>query len=307
MRNGPVFIGATRLVSGLRELVDGYDAILCDVWGVVHDGRAAFAPACHALRRFRSMGGTVALVTNSPRPRKPIYAQLAELGVPRDAYDVLVTSGDVTLSFMAERGAAAVCHIGPARDHALFEALREQTGLRPQRVALAQAAYVLCTGLDHDERETPDDYRARLEEMRARALDFVCANPDLVVHVGDRLIYCAGALAARYAELGGRVLQAGKPHRPIYDRALLEIAAVRDGEASLGRVLAIGDAMRTDVKGAQDFGVDALLVTSGIHRDELHPGGVGGAASQALDAAAFEQFVAGAVRPPDAAIPRLIW
>ena len=306
MLNAPIVIGTTRLVAGLRELADSYDVILCDVWGVVHDGRAAFAPACDALRRFRSLGGSVALVTNSPRPRRPIFAQLAGLGVPREAFDVLVTSGDVTLSFMAERGEAPVRHIGPERDLALFEALRETSGLAPLRTDLASAEYVVCTGLDRDESETPDDYTIELTQMRARSLDFVCANPDLVVHVGDRLIFCAGALAQRYERMGGRVLQAGKPHRPIYERALEETAACRGASLDRKRVLAIGDAMRTDIRGAQDAGLDALFITSGIHRAELHPKHASDREA-ALDVASLEQFLNGAASAPKAAAARLCW
>jgi HAD superfamily hydrolase (TIGR01459 family) len=306
MLNEPAAIGATRLVSGLRDLANSYDAILCDVWGVVHDGQAAFAPACEALARFRQKGGRVALVTNAPRPRRPIFAQLAQLGVPREAFDVLVTSGDVTLSFMAERQNAPVFHIGPDRDLALFEALREEMGFRPPRVRLSEADYVLCTGLNRDDIETPDDYATQLSDMRARSLDFVCANPDLVVHVGDRLIFCAGALAASYEGMGGRVLQAGKPHSPIYDRALSEIAALREAPVDRSRTLAIGDAMRTDIRGACDAGLDALFITSGIHREELHPTG-GKNRNDTLDHSAFEQFLDAADRRPTAALAKLIW
>lgn len=306
MPNAPGLIGSTKIVAGLRELAGSYDTILCDVWGVVHDGRAAFAPACDALGRFREGGGRVALVTNAPRPRRPIFTQLAGLGVPRTAFDVLVTSGDVTLSFIAERGNAPLRHIGPERDLALFDALREETGLSPRRLPLAEAAYVVCTGLDRDDVETPDDYTAELAEMRVRSLDFVCANPDLVVHVGERLIYCAGALAQRYQEMGGRVLQAGKPHRAIYDRALSEISVVRGAPVDRSRTLAIGDAMRTDIQGAGDAGLAALFITSGIHREELHPSRAN-KRNDALDLAAFKQFMLGADRAPMAALPRLVW
>lgn len=304
MLNDPVRIGATTLVSGLRELADDYDAILCDVWGVVHNGQAAFTPACAALSRFRERGGSVALLTNAPRPRRPVFKQLAQLGVPRQAFDLLITSGDVTLSFIAKHGNAPVRHIGPKRDLALFEALREQTGFSPPRVGLDGASYVLCTGLDHDDVETPADYSDQLAQMRARSLDFICANPDLVVHVGDRLIYCAGALAAGYEQLGGRVMQAGKPHQPIYDRAMTELEQLRGEPVARSRTLAIGDAMRTDIKGASNSGIDALFITSGIHRDELHPAG---ARENALDHAAFEQFLQGADLPPVAALAALVW
>jgi HAD superfamily hydrolase (TIGR01459 family) len=303
MTGEPSPLGVTRLVTGLCEIASAYDAIFCDVWGVVHDGRSAFPEACEALERFRRGGGTVLLLTNSPRPRQSVLHQLAKLGAPRSSFDDVVTSGDVTLSFMAERGDSPVHHIGPERDLALFEALRRETGLRPSRVDLADAAYVLCTGLNNDELETPDDYASELATMRARSLDFVCANPDLVVHVGDRLVFCAGALAARYEEMGGRVLQAGKPHPPIYARAFREVEKARGGAVDARRVLAIGDAMRTDIRGANLAGVDSLLVTTGIHREILHPQG----AASLDSSAAFEQFVEGSGCRPLAAISRLRW
>jgi HAD superfamily hydrolase (TIGR01459 family) len=288
-------------VAGLGELAPGYDVVLCDIWGVVHNGRQHFARACAALARFRADGGTVVLITNAPRPQGPVRAQLDRLGVPHAAYDAIVTSGDVTLAFIEERGTRPLYHIGPQRDLALFEILRAEKGLAPPLIELARADYVVCTGLFHDDHETPEDYDAILAAMRTRGLVMICANPDLVVHVGERLIYCAGALAERYAERGGRVLQAGKPYPPIYDRALGLAQIIRDRPVERARVLAIGDAMRTDIKGACDQGIDALFVTSGIHRDELHaPAGL-------LDRSAYAQFLAGTDCRPRAAIAELAW
>jgi HAD superfamily hydrolase (TIGR01459 family) len=291
-----------RFASGLREIADAYDVIFCDVWGVVHDGRAAFGDACRALEIFRQRGGTVILLTNAPRPQKPILAQLARLGAPTSAFDALVTSGDVTLSYLVERGNAPVHHIGPERDLALFEALSEQAGLSPPLVSLSDATYVLCTGLGDDETETPEDYREALAQMRARNMDFICANPDLVVHVGDRLVYCAGALAASYEQIGGRVLQAGKPHAPIYARARAQAQASRGGPVSSDRILAIGDALRTDIRGAAAAGIASLFITSGIHREELHS-----VMTMQIDRAAFEQFLDGAGCRPTAVAAHLKW
>jgi HAD superfamily hydrolase (TIGR01459 family) len=288
------------LVTGLHELAPAYDVVLCDVWGVVHNGREHFAPACAALGRFRAGGGTVVLITNAPRPQGPIRAQLERLEVPPGTFDAIVTSGDVTQGFIAERGARPLYHIGPERDLALFETLQAEKGLAPSLVDLARADYVVCTGLFHDD-EAPEDYDPTLAAMLKRDLVMISANPDLVVHVGERLIYCAGALAERYAARGGRVLQAGKPYAPIYERALglAEIIAGRSVERA--RVLAIGDAMRTDIKGACDQGIDALFVTSGIHRGELHqPQGP-------LDHSAYAQFLVGAGCRPRAAIAELAW
>ena len=297
----PAVPAASLFVAGLGELAPAYDVVLCDVWGVVHNGRQHFAPACAALARFRAAGGTVILITNAPRPQAPIREQLGRLGVPPGTFDDIVTSGDVTLAFIAERGAAPLYHIGPERDLALFETLQAQNGLAPPLVDLAHADYVVCTGLFHDDHETPQDYDPTLDVMLARDLVLISANPDLVVHVGQKLIYCAGALAERYAGRGGKVLQAGKPYAPIYERALALAEILRGSRVERARVLAIGDAMRTDIKGACDRGIDALFVTSGIHRDELHrpPG--------ALDRAAYAQFLAVADCRPRAAIAELVW
>ncbi len=259
-----------RIVSSLRDISDAYDAILCDVWGVVHDGKRAFPAASEALVAYRKRGGAVALITNAPRPSPPVRAQLVKLGVSPDAFDAVVSSGDVTLALIEARGDAPVHHIGPERDLSLFDAAAARTGLSPPRVGPDEAAYVICTGLDHDHVETPDDYRERLARLAARKLPFVCANPDLVIHRGADLVYCAGALAQIYAELGGEVVYAGKPYAPIY-AAALEACARALGRAP-ARALAVGDGFRTDVAGARAQGLDVLFVAGGIHRDETLAG-----------------------------------
>ena len=289
-----------RIARGLSEFAGRYDVVLCDIWGVVHNGQARYPAACDALQRFRSAGGTVVLITNAPRPSPPIFDQLTYLKVPRDAFDGMVTSGDVTLSFIAERPGQPIYHIGPERDLTLFEISEQQTGVKPRLTSLKEAAYVVITGLNDDRSETPDDYADQLAIMQARQLDLICANPDLVVHVGEELIYCAGAVAQAYEDRGGRVRQAGKPFAPIYERALSFAEKLRGASVPRDRILAIGDAMRTDIAGAVDFGVDALFVTKGIHREELHQG-------DAIDIAAYHQFLEDNPRHPMAAIPELVW
>jgi HAD superfamily hydrolase (TIGR01459 family) len=289
-----------RVARGLSELAGRYDVVFCDIWGVVHNGEARYPAACDALQRFRQQGGTVILITNAPRPSPPILDQLAGLKVPRDAFDKMVTSGDVTLSYIAERTGQPIYHIGPERDLTLFEISAQQTGVKPPLTTLDEADFVVITGLNDDRSETPDDYADQLAVMRARKLDMVCANPDLVVHVGEQLIYCAGAVAQAYEDRGGRVLQAGKPFAPIYERALAFAQKIRGAAVAHDRILAIGDAMRTDIAGAVDFGVDALFVTRGIHREELHSG-------DAIDIAAYRQFLEENPKHPTAAIPALVW
>ena len=261
---------AVRQIDGLADISDRYDAILCDIWGVVHNGLAAFPSASDALAAYRRRGGTVILITNAPRPSAPVRRQLLKLGVRPDAFDGVATSGDVTIGLIVERIDEPVLHIGPDRDLSLFEAAGEAAGRPPRRVGLEEAQYALCTALRDDVTETLDDYEAELRAMAGRALPLVCANPDIVIHRGETLIYCAGALAARFEALGGEVVYAGKPHPPIYRRALALAEAARGGPVDTRRVLAVGDGMKTDIAGAARAGLDALLVTRGIHRTALH-------------------------------------
>jgi HAD superfamily hydrolase (TIGR01459 family) len=257
-----------RQISGLSEISDHYEAILCDIWGVLHNGLASFAEASQALVSFRRQGGAVVLISNAPRPSSPIERQVLKLGVSPDAFDAVVTSGDVTIGLMEQQPGDQLLHIGPERDHTLFDAA-EATGARPRLVSLEDAEYVLCTGLRSDETETVDDYQSELKAMLARGMAMICANPDIVIHRGDALIYCAGALARRYEDLGGSVIYAGKPYGPIYDRALALAERARGARIDKSRVLAIGDGMKTDIIGARGAELDALFVTSGIHRS-LH-------------------------------------
>ncbi len=261
---------AVRQISGLAEISDRYDVILCDIWGVVHNGMAAFPRASDALTAFRRRGGTVILITNAPRPSAPVRRQLLRLGVAPDAFDDIATSGDVTIGLIAERIEEPVLHIGPSRDLSLFEAAGEAAGRPPRLVTLEEGRYALCTGLRDDVTETLDDYEAELRAMAARAMPMVCANPDIVIHRGETLVYCAGALARRFEVLGGDVVYAGKPHLPIYRRALALAEKARGGPFDDRRVLAVGDGMKTDIAGAARAGLDALLVTRGIHRVALH-------------------------------------
>jgi HAD superfamily hydrolase (TIGR01459 family) len=253
----------TPVFDHFGPLAPQYDVLLCDVWGVIHNGVAAFADACDALTRFRAAGGCVVLVTNAPRPSPVVVGQLDYLKVSPDAYDGVVSSGDVTRSVILGRAGQSVFHLGPERDKAIFD------GLDASFASDADADYVVCTGLFNDDTETPDDYRAMLGGMLVRSLFMACANPDVVVERGDKLIYCAGALADLYRTIGGEVLYAGKPYAPIYDEALEVAAKARGKPIDRKHVLAIGDSLRTDFTGARDSGLDFLFVTSGIHGDEL--------------------------------------
>jgi HAD superfamily hydrolase (TIGR01459 family) len=285
----------SNLIDRFAPLARDYDVLFCDVWGVVHNGLAAFPAACEALMRFRAGGGSVILITNAPRPGATVGRILDRLAVQREAYDAIVSSGDVTRGIVEQRRPQSLFHLGPERDKPIF------AGLDVVFAPLETADYVVCSGLFDDTVETPDSYRNILAAMRARSLFMVCANPDVVVERGDTLVYCAGALADAYAMLGGEVLYCGKPHAPIYQAALSTATAARGGRAApLGRVLAIGDSVRTDLTGAKSFGIDSLFVVSGIHAEEL-----GG--RDTLDLGAFNAIFSGAAVAPRGVMRGLKW
>jgi len=272
---------------------ENYDVVLSDVWGVIHNGVAATPEPCEALVRFRARGGTVALITNAPRPGAVVSKFLDKLNVPRDAYDTIVSSGDVSRGVISKRSGRNVFHIGPPRDLGIFD------GLDLNFVSQDKADYAVCTGLTDDETETPENYRSMLTEMRTRDLFMVCGNPDLVVERGDKLVYCAGAIADLYAELGGDVLYAGKPHAPIYHECLNRVTSLRGHAPDRSRVLAIGDSVRTDLTGATRMGLDCLFVTAGIHAEEL--------GRDRPDDAALQEMFASTETKPKAVTQRLKW
>ncbi len=279
------------MIASLDVLSGRYSTLLCDVWGVVHNGETHFPAATEALRRARAAGLVVVLITNSPRRSADVIVQMRGLGVPDEAFDRVVSSGDVTRDLIAE-GPRRIFHLGPDRDANIYD------GLDVEPVEEFEAQAVVCTGLFDDEAETPEDYAELLHRLRARNLPFICANPDIVVERGERLIWCAGALARDYAQMGGRTLIAGKPHAPIYRAALKAAGDVLDREVAREQALAIGDGMMTDVKGAADNGFDVLYVSGGVHArdygDPLRP-----------DAAALTAFLDRHGYHPVAVIPRL--
>ncbi|MGQ3674756.1 TIGR01459 family HAD-type hydrolase [Xanthobacter sp. TB0139] len=255
---------APPVISGLSAFAEDYDVILCDVWGVVHNGLAAFAAACDALEKVRAAGGHVILVSNAPRPSRHVATILDQLGASRTAYDTIVTSGDVTHLLLAAQPGAQVYHLGPDRDLGLYE------GLDLTLAPLEAAQTVVCTGLFDDTCETADDYQPMLQQMRLRNMPFICANPDIVVERGAQLIYCAGAIAEAYDALGGQAVYCGKPHAPIYEIAMKKAEELRGRPVERTRVLGIGDALRTDITGASRAGLDSLFIAGGIHAAELN-------------------------------------
>jgi HAD superfamily hydrolase (TIGR01459 family) len=294
MLNSPAHLPP--VVAALAPFASRYDLFLCDVWGVVHNGIAAFPAANEALTRARAAGVTVIMISNAPRPGEVVKKQIARYGVPASAYDDVISSGDVTREELMARPGARVFHLGAERDLPNYE------GLDVTLVDLESADLVVCTGPFHDDTETPDDYRELLARIKARDLPLICANPDIVVERGDRLIWCAGALAAIYDELGGKTIYAGKPYAPIYTMCLARAAGLRGREVPRSRVLAIGDGLKTDLLGAARQEIDCLFVTRGIHAADFGLDENGG-----MDRDKLERAFAEAGAAPAAIMRELIW
>lgn len=283
------------LLPHARVLKDRYRAWLCDVWGVVHNGVRAFPSAVEALVEFRAAGGAVLLLTNAPRPAGPILKQLAQLGVPEEAFDEVVTSGDAARAWLRQLDGRPSFHLGPERDRPLFEDL----GLN--LVQAAGAEVVVCTGLVDDETETVDDYQAMLAELAGRGVTMMCANPDLVIDRGGRLVPCAGALADAYQRLGGLTVFTGKPHQPIYDLALARLAKLMGGSPKRADILTVGDGLDTDIAGAEQAEIDSLFIIGGIHAADVADG------TGEIDRKRLRALFAGRRRVPVAAQRELVW
>ncbi len=284
---------ANARIEGLREIAANYDAVLCDVWGVLHNGVTAWHGAISALNRFRAAGGHVVMITNAPRPFGPVIEQLQRLGVPDGTFDAVVTSGDVTRSLITEKS-KNVFHIGPPRDLSIYE------GLDINLVSKEQADSIVCTGLWDDQTESPEDYASLLRELAARKLPFICANPDIVVEMGHNLIWCAGALARDYSAIGGETFVVGKPHPLIYRTARQKLDEIAAKPLDGSRILAIGDGMPTDVKGAMAAGLDLLYISAGIHAAEYGD-------ADAPDPQRLEAFLKAHGAKAKAWMPRLEW
>lgn len=254
-------MSSLRHIERLSEIADRFDALLCDAWGVIHNGVTLFPGVSDALRTFRKARGPVLILTNAPRPSSIIPGQLDRIGLPREAYDAVVTSGDATRAAIETLLPAKVYRLGPDKDDALYE------GLDAEFASIEEAGFIVCTGLFDEARETPADYADFLADAAKRGLPMICANPDIVVRWGERLIYCAGALAEAYEKLGGKVIYGGKPHAPIYDLALKRLERFLSQPIDRSRVLAIGDGVKTDIAGANRNRFPSLFVAGagGVH------------------------------------------
>ncbi len=281
------------IIASIAALAGSRKAWLVDIWGVMHNGVTPFAAAAHACTRFREGGGTVLLLSNAPRPAPSVMAQLDRIGVPRESYDGILTSGDAARQLICEAVVEGrkIGHLGPERDRPLLE------GIDAPIVALEAAEIVVCTGLFDDETETPESYAAMLSMLHANGADMICANPDLTVERGGQIVYCAGALAQAFEARGGNVAYAGKPYPPVYRLAMQALETLRGGALDKSSVLAIGDGVHTDIAGAAAAGIDSVYIASGVHLGS----GV------RLDAASVETLFRDAPGRPIAAMTHLAW
>ena len=286
-----------RRIAHLAAIIEAYDLVICDIWGVLHNGMRAFEGAHRALKAARDMGKTVVLLSNAPRPYDNILPQLDGLGIPRAAYDAVVTSGDITRERIEAKHGAPFYMIGPDRDLPLI------VGLDGARGPLETAEYVLCTGLFDDNTETPETYDPTLRRMLERSLPMLCANPDLVVERGHELIYCAGAIAERYLGMGGEAMLIGKPHVIAYEAAFAKAEDIRGTPIGKTRTLGIGDAIRTDIAGARNVGMASLFVASGIHAGEI----MDAAGHGRIDEGKLQSFFAAQTVLPDYVGEALAW
>jgi len=258
----------TRIIDNLTQIAHSYDALFVDLWGCVHNGVEPFDDAVNALRAYKAQGGKVLLLTNSPNPKSDVVKRLGQIGVPADIYDEIVSSGDAAQIAMAAGVVGRkVYHLGPDRDLGFFS--DENGPIDVDRVPLDQAEGIVCTGPFDDMTETPDDYRLTILDGKTRGLKMLCANPDILVDVGDKRIYCAGALAEAYTAAGGTSLYFGKPHSPIYELAYARLAAATGRRIDTDRILCIGDGINTDIRGGVAEDLDTLFITGGLAATEI--------------------------------------
>ncbi|MDU8943367.1 TIGR01459 family HAD-type hydrolase [Ovoidimarina sediminis] len=288
----------TPILTSLAEVSDRYDALFCDLWGCLHNGVRAHPEAVAALQAFRARGGKVVLLTNAPRPRADVARQVAKLGVPDDAWDTIATSGDsARLAMFKCVVGTRVYHIGEQRDLTFFEPIHLIEDCPTiERVPLPEAEGIVCTG-PFDALADPAVNRPDFLYAKQKGLKLLCANPDIVVDRGDTREWCAGALAALYSEMGGESLYFGKPYPPVYDLARRRLAELGQSVAD-ARILAVGDGIHTDIKGALGEDIDSLFVTGGLAAAETKT-------ATDPDQAALDAFVAEAQTQPTYAIGQL--
>ena len=283
-----------RIIPSLARISGRYPALLVDLWGCYHNGLTPYAAAVAALQAYRAQGGIVILLTNAPRPAASVKTFLDRIGAPGDSYDGIMSSGSACQRALESGEHGNRFHyLGPPRD------LHMLVGLEREDTPLDQADAILCTGLRDDQTETPADYATEIADWQARGLTLLCANPDLIVDRGEQRLYCAGSLALAYEQAGGKVVWFGKPHAPTYAQSFHLLEEIAGREIAPQEVLAIGDGIRTDVKGGLDAGLDVLFVTGGLSATEL------GADPEHPDPAHLDAYLADHGVAPHYAIGRL--
>ncbi|MEO1601591.1 MAG: TIGR01459 family HAD-type hydrolase [Pseudomonadota bacterium] len=283
-----------RLIARFEEISGGYDALLCDLWGCYHNGIEPFPAAVAALRAFRASGGRVILLTNAPRPIPGVQRFLDKIGAPADTHDAVLSSGEICARALAAgTHGRRIFYLGPDRDLAMLEAGAVEAA------PLDSAEAILCTGLRDDNTEAPEDYAEEMADWQARGLPLICANPDIVVDRGETRLWCAGALARAYSQIGGVVHYYGKPHAAVYAGCHEILEGLAGAPVPKERVLAIGDGIQTDVAGGARAGIDAVFVTGGIAWDTV------GDAPSRPDPARLAAFLEAEGQAPRYAIPHL--
>jgi HAD superfamily hydrolase (TIGR01459 family) len=279
------------IIPSIASAAAGKAAWLVDIWGVIHNGVVPFPDAVAACERFRDTGGVVLLLSNAPRPAPSVASQLDRIGVRRSAWDMIISSGDASRAMIATFAPGPVHHLGPERDVPLYDGLGVELG------DIDTAKAIVCTGLFDDEHETPDTYHGLLTLAATRKVPMICANPDLTVERGNKIIPCAGAVAAHFEKLGGTVRYAGKPYRPVYDMAFKALSDRLGRAIGPDDVLAIGDGIKTDIQGAANVGIRSVYIASGValgHHGELN-------------AATLLKIFPKEAPQPSAAMARLAW
>ena len=254
----------TNIIRTFSEISEKYTTVICDLWGCLHNGVRSFPSALKALEDFKASNGKVVLVTNAPRPIANVEYQIGNLGINKTHYDILLTSGELTSNYISEicENKFSIFHIGGKRHHSIYKNLIYEKKISIEIENIAEADLIVCTEPFYPLRDQLSDYQNMLKIGVDKQLTFLCANPDLVVDVGETRELCAGAIASIYEKMGGRVIYFGKPHNNIYQEVYSFLNKVNKPKAET--ILCIGDGLNTDIRGANSEKLDSLLVVGGL-------------------------------------------
>ena len=245
--------------DGLRSIIENYDIFYIDLWGVVHNGITLHKNAIEALEEITKAKKQYVLLTNAPRPKKTVRAILEKMGMIKEVSDKVYSSGEASLSYLKENySKEKFYHIGPPRDFDLFSDFEKK-----RTVDIKESSYLLCTGLFEEEPEDLDYYKNFFKEHINKKL--ICTNPDLIVERGSKRELCAGSVALIFEKMGGDVLYFGKPFPEVYNKSI---------DNKNKKILSIGDNLNTDIKGANLLNYDSLLISNGIHKNEIKGEGI---------------------------------